>query len=946
MWRYKQPGFALHLLCELQKQQQCSLHCDILLQTEGVSIPAHSCVLSALSPVFYRAFANAPSLPVGQSRLVQLEAIGAHALMKLVGFMYSGVMEGESLDEQQEVIDIACRLGFSNFMEGKQKQVNRHQKQTASWREIGLQTEDTEGRKKDASIQILSETQFIDTCVASEPELSIDLPDELTDVAREYNSISPDTDLARIDEIVAHSPSKSTEALVKVHAKCQQTQKEKKRRKNSKKGGTQISLKIKLKRQRSGALWEIASVQEESTGDGSKTCGSSDDPPMTHSLAETHKSSADVQLSSSPSLTWQNFETVTLTPPSELTTPLPATPIRPPSEHFCPHAPDPSPFSSTLQMPPLPLDLSQPEESIKHIAKLLEMVTVGLNILPSVTMEGNSSMPAHMDQKLEKCAAVTNSPASYLCLLGHNLGTVESGTTSSTSEQREAGTKGLAQNITKIKDVINECGKNNVPEPEKKSPFIEPEQVTPDMNLNREENKHPKRLASLTKKTSFCDKIFHQTVFSPDTTVTQHFLPINQLRSVLQTSDRKIRTSLPPSFICKKIREPPEPEHLSAELMMNSNKQKKKDTTEESDVEKGVPRTDKPDDVLDRSEVENVDSKNRADSGQDESSSRNVNGCLVNGNCVREAEINVNTGLSIHEDVDLNAASGLCPIPTVGDFNNHFGIENHLQLESSTTLLCPFRPETMMEKPKVDEEITESLGEVPVSNKPTEDKLIKTKELHSEGTGTQIGHLKRQEGEKKENTVRRTEHVEISRMNDNEAEISDIDIDVVDESLQLVTDHGYEVIATAGNVGDNDVEENQISILMDNDGQALAHEEELNGQQVLRTEVEVIPPDEVDMTSEMINTEASSIPHGEEPDLSSFSVDTVGSSAVFLPNLNAESAEDYNSAEEELVVDDISDSPHQPCIIVGTQCEIILEEEDEWRDEEEDEVDVTGEESN
>lgn len=214
----------------------------------GVSIPAHSCVLSALSPVFYRAFANAPLLPVGQSRLVQMEAIGAHALMKLVGFMYSGVMEGESLDEQQEVIDIACRLGFSNFMEGKQKQVNRHQNKTASWGEIGLQTEDTEGRKKDASVQKLpeklnishsgaqrdsTETQFVDTCVASEPELSIDLPDKLTEVAREYNSISPDTGLARIDRIVAHSPSKSTEALGRVHAKRQQ--KEKKRTKNSKK---------------------------------------------------------------------------------------------------------------------------------------------------------------------------------------------------------------------------------------------------------------------------------------------------------------------------------------------------------------------------------------------------------------------------------------------------------------------------------------------------------------------------------------------------------------------------------------------------------------------------------------------------------------------------------------------------------------------------------------
>lgn len=207
-------------------------------------------MLSALSPVFCRAFANVPSLPVGQSRLVQLEAVGARALMKLVRFMYSGELEGESLDEQQEVIDIAYRLGFSNFMERKQKQLHRHQNETASWREIGLQTEETGGRKKDAGVQILSENQsfshsgtqtdsvdahIADTCEVSGPELSIDLPDELTDVHSEYNSISPDAGLAWIDEVIAHSPSNSPEALVRVHAKRQQTQKGKKRGKMSKK---------------------------------------------------------------------------------------------------------------------------------------------------------------------------------------------------------------------------------------------------------------------------------------------------------------------------------------------------------------------------------------------------------------------------------------------------------------------------------------------------------------------------------------------------------------------------------------------------------------------------------------------------------------------------------------------------------------------------------------
>lgn len=156
-------------------------------------------------------------------------------------------------------------------------------------------------------------------------------------------------------------------------------------------------------------------------------------------LSQTQTSSVEVQQRPSPSLICQNLETVTLTHPSELTMPLPATPTRPPSEHFCLLTPDPVPLSSPLQMPPLSPGLSQPKDSDEYITKLLEMVTVGLNTLPTVTMEGNSSMHAHLDHKLEKAAA--NLPASYLCLLGHNLGAMASATTSRTSEQRGAGKK-------------------------------------------------------------------------------------------------------------------------------------------------------------------------------------------------------------------------------------------------------------------------------------------------------------------------------------------------------------------------------------------------------------------------------------------------------------------------------------------------------------------------
>lgn len=157
-------------------------------------------------------------------------------------------------------------------------------------------------------------------------------------------------------------------------------------------------------------------------------------------LTQTHKSSGDVQLTSSPSLACQNLETVTLTPPSELTTPLPATPPRPLSEQFYLRTPHPVSLSSTLQMSPPSPSLPQADEADEHIAKLLEMVTMGLNSLHSATVEGNSSMHAHLDQKLVKCADVANLTASYLCLLSHNLGAMGS-ETSGSSEQREAGKK-------------------------------------------------------------------------------------------------------------------------------------------------------------------------------------------------------------------------------------------------------------------------------------------------------------------------------------------------------------------------------------------------------------------------------------------------------------------------------------------------------------------------
>lgn len=408
----------------------------------------------------------------------------------------------------------------------------------------------------------------------------------------------------------------------------------------------------------------------------------------------------------------------------------------------------------------------------------------------------------------------------------------------------------LAQTIYKVNDLTNECQKRKVSEPEMGNSFLEIEKVILDMNQNREESKQAKRCASLAKKTDFCDKIFHQSVFCVGTTVTQD-LPINQLRSVLQTTDREIRTNLPPSLISsKKLREPPEPDHMNTKLMMDDSKQEKK--AEESEINRGVQQvTDKPDDVLDKCKDKKVESKNRLYSKQVEGLSRNVNACLVNGNFVMQAEITTNTGLSIHEGVDLNAASHSFTVPPARDFNSNFGMDNNLQHESTTPLLYPFRPENllMMEKSITDEQISESLCEVPVSNKPTEVKLVKTKELHIERTVSNRNvNLEVQDVWNKEKDkatkVRKREWVEISRflpmMNVHDVGISDHEMD---ESAQLSSGHGDEVVAKGGNAGNIDVVESQISVKLDNNGED-AHEQDFSEQQVLRTEVEVMPPDE------------------------------------------------------------------------------------------------------
>ncbi|XP_062377481.1 uncharacterized protein LOC134066235 [Sardina pilchardus] len=136
MWRYRQPGVAFQLLGELQRQQHCNILCDTVLQTEGMSVPVHSCILAAFSPFLYRELSTPPSYPVGQRRLIRVPAIGAEALLKLISYLYSGEMKGLGPREHEEVKAAFIRLGMSHL-------IHTFEEDSRQWRGVdrGLQLE-------------------------------------------------------------------------------------------------------------------------------------------------------------------------------------------------------------------------------------------------------------------------------------------------------------------------------------------------------------------------------------------------------------------------------------------------------------------------------------------------------------------------------------------------------------------------------------------------------------------------------------------------------------------------------------------------------------------------------------------------------------------------------------------------------------------------------------
>ncbi|XP_053735509.1 uncharacterized protein LOC128767455 [Synchiropus splendidus] len=133
MWCFQKIGFEAAIVAELQRQQQCSQFCDVLLQAEGIVVPAHSLVLSSL----LTSLSHQLPPPTGQSSVLQLRTLNASTLLQIVRLLYTGKMTGEGEKEKQEAISAAVNMGIDGLVEVPWEGDERGCQRT----DVGVQTE-------------------------------------------------------------------------------------------------------------------------------------------------------------------------------------------------------------------------------------------------------------------------------------------------------------------------------------------------------------------------------------------------------------------------------------------------------------------------------------------------------------------------------------------------------------------------------------------------------------------------------------------------------------------------------------------------------------------------------------------------------------------------------------------------------------------------------------
>ncbi|XP_028275935.1 uncharacterized protein LOC114445139 [Parambassis ranga] len=147
MQKFWWPEHELQLLRELQRQQQSTQFCDTLLQTE------------ALSPYLSEKLSSCPLPPSGERRQLQLRNVKAKTLVKLVGLLYSGVLEVKGVTEKSDVLAAAHAFGITDLVEGQKYVEVKEGMQQGDCKSFGICKENgrewhENSKKQDAQVQV------------------------------------------------------------------------------------------------------------------------------------------------------------------------------------------------------------------------------------------------------------------------------------------------------------------------------------------------------------------------------------------------------------------------------------------------------------------------------------------------------------------------------------------------------------------------------------------------------------------------------------------------------------------------------------------------------------------------------------------------------------------------------------------------------------------------
>ncbi|KAJ6652621.1 hypothetical protein lerEdw1_011273 [Lerista edwardsae] len=110
---YRNSRLLRMVFLQLHRQQRADLFCDVVLQAEGETVPAHCCILSACSPFFTERLEREMP-PKGHKVMLELQGLKIGTLRKLVDFLYTSEME-VSREEAQEVLAAARQLQVSEL---------------------------------------------------------------------------------------------------------------------------------------------------------------------------------------------------------------------------------------------------------------------------------------------------------------------------------------------------------------------------------------------------------------------------------------------------------------------------------------------------------------------------------------------------------------------------------------------------------------------------------------------------------------------------------------------------------------------------------------------------------------------------------------------------------------------------------------------------------------